>query len=113
YPHPQGGRAVPRYPQVLTQHEIIKLLRAGVYCVDPRTAEVTRGGRVVTPFVAEDGRAWVRLYDDNKRKMICRNRLVWMSQTLAIIPRDFEIHHDDLDNRNDAWDNLVCLHKLD
>lgn len=106
--------------KVLTQKQILKLLKAGVYFVDEDPCKepggqpiLVRASREVGKWFYEDGRAWVRLYWQGRRKMILFARLVWMSRTLCVVPKDFEIHHDDLDRRNDRWDNLICLHKLD
>lgn len=99
---------------VLSQKEIIGLLKAGVYEIDPVTCEFRSGGKVIKPWVGpEDGRAWCRLYHQGKRKQILRARLVWMSQTLCVVPKNWEVHHQDSDPRNDSWDNLLCLHQVD
>lgn len=107
----------------LTQQDILWLLNEKLYVVDRDTGEVTGPrGKVVThiyggrqPRGAEGnlGRKFVRLYHHNKRVVISVPKLVWMSVTGQVVPPNFEIDHDDGDRRNDSWENLVCLHKLD
>lgn len=101
------------YRETLTDAEVLKVLRKGLYEVCPKTAEVRRGGRPLTPYLDDDGRYWIRMYWDGKRRTIARAKLVWMSQTGNRVPPGFQVHHDDLDTRNDAWPNLICLHALD
>ena len=106
-----------RYPSLLTQKEIVRLLRHGIYAVCPTTAAVTGpSGEVVTPFDEhhEDGnRLFVRLYWNKKRKTISLARLAWMARTLQPVPPKFEIHHRNGVRYDNAFDNLLCVHKLD
>jgi len=103
-----------RYNQLLSSKEIIRLLKWGYYRVDETTAAVYgRDGSVITPFYDDEGRGFVRLYWNGKRKAIAVSRLVWMSKTLQPIPSNFEIHHRDENPNNDAWTNLLCLHESD
>lgn len=102
------------YKQLLSQKEVLSLLRSGRYVVNLSTGEVmNRMGTTVTPFYDEYGRKFVRLYGLDKRKAIAVSRLLWMAATNSPIPRNFEIHHRDEDPSNDCWDNLICLHKSD
>lgn len=102
-----------RYPDVLTQKEILRLLRRRVYVVDLETWEVTGPKGIVTPVPDEQGYLFVRLYWERKRKMIAVHKLVWMAGSGRPVPPQFEIHHRDEDNTNNAWTNLLCVHKLD
>lgn len=100
----------------LTEVEILELLRTGVYKVDPKTAEVTGPEGIVKPERQKAGRrvySVIRMYNNGARRGIMRPRLVWMSVTGSLVPPGFEIHHDDESSENDAWENLICLHKLD
>ena len=112
-------KAMKRYPHVLTQKEIIRLLRHRVYRVDANTGMVYGpANKPVTPFMAYDcGREkpylFVRLYSNNKRKAISVSKLVWMSVTYQPVPPKFEIHHADNDPGHNWWSNLICLHKED
>ena len=101
-----------RYSSFLCQKEIIALLQRKVYRVAPNIGVVYGPKGVVLPFFTE-GRAYVRLYWNQKKKVIGVARLVWMSVTLTVIPRRYEVHHRDEDKSNNAWENLLCLHKLD
>jgi hypothetical protein len=112
-----------RYPMVMSQKEVLQLLKEGVYYLDETgdgPARLLRGGREVTKVYLDNGngrggggRAWVRLYWNGRRKQIMFAKLVWMAHTRRVVPTGFEIHHRDLDRRNDRWGNLVCVHELD
>lgn len=108
----------------LSQEDVLWLLRKGVYKVCHETGEVTGpkgsmvtpiwGGRQSTRGKRRDfGRPFVRLYYRNRRVVIAVPKLLWMSVTGQVVPPNFEIDHDDGDRRNNCWENLVCLHKLD
>lgn len=94
--------------------DILKLLRMGMYRVDIDTGTLYgQRGRAVPPF-EKDGRLFVRLYfDGDMRRVITLARLVWMAATMRIIPKGFEVHHDDRNIRNNAFSNLYCLHEMD
>jgi len=97
----------------LDYDEVLALLSAKTYRVCLASAEVTGPkGRVIKPFF-RDGRGFVRLYGFGGVKVLPRARLVWMSATGQSPPAGFEVHHDDEDCQNDAWGNLICLHRLD
>ena len=36
-----------------------------------------------------------------------------MAGTGEAIPKGFEVHHEDEETQSNAFDNLLCLHKLD
>ncbi len=102
-----------RYPNLLTQREIVRLLKHKYYVVDDETAQVLGPGRKeITPF-EDDGRLFVRLYWCNKRRAISLSRLVWLSITLQPIPPKFEVHHRNENTSDNSWSNLLCIHKLD
>lgn len=110
----RNGTAVRRYG-VLTIRRVLQLLRTDVYTIDPETGTVYAqdGGELATFTTPRSDRRFVRLYDGGRRMGIAVSRLVWMSQTGERVPAGFEIHHEDNDETNDAWSNLICLHKLD
>lgn len=101
---------------VLSQKEVLKALRIGLYSVDQATGEVrNQKGRIITPFPGgKDGNRWfVYLYWNGRRRAIAVPRLVWMSVTKRVIPHGFEIHHRDENKRSNDWSNLFCLFELD
>lgn len=109
----------PRYRPVMTDAEVLKLLRAGVYRVNLETGVVY--GPTDKALAAEPrGRGeylFVRLYavirGVPKAKAIAVQRLVWMAATGEVIPPGFEVHHEDEETQSNAFSNLLCLHKLD
>lgn len=102
------------YGKLLTQQEVLQALRQGVYKVNLETGEVTNGGgKVVTPFVDDDGRKFVRLYYKDRRRAIAVARLVWMKGCNCTIPVNFEVHHANEIPTDDRFDNLICVHKID
>ncbi len=106
---PQKPRPVP-----LADLDILDGIRAGVFGVDLKTGEVTARGRVLAFFSNRtDRRRFVRLHMNGRRRGIAVARLVWMAATLSLIPEGWEVHHNDEDSGNDAWENLLCLHALD
>jgi hypothetical protein len=66
----------------------------------------------VKPFTSH-GYEFIRLYDVDKVKTIGVARLVWIVATGCEVPGQFEIHHWDRDRKNNAFGNLLCVHKLD
>lgn len=101
----------------ITDQEVIGLLKDGRYSVCPDTGEVRPRGRnkPLSVFRAsKQDRTFVRLYIGKRRRRgIVISKLVWMSVTLEVVPTGWEVHHRDFDRTNNAWSNLVCLHKLD
>lgn len=101
---------------LMAARQLLSLLRDDIYLVDPTTAEVSGPRGIVTPFYDTDGRAFVRLYSNRgklTRKAMCVSKLQWMARTGSAVPKGFEVHHRDGDFRNNDWDNLLCLHRLD
>lgn len=42
-----------------------------------------------------------------------RSHAIWMYGTQTLIPKGWQIHHEDLDPENDSFDNLFCFHPKD
>src|SRR5262245_8910440 len=104
-----------RYPNTLTDADVLVLLKTSAYKVDLETAAITGPtGKSITPWPDKRGRWFVRLYAEGcKRRAVMRAKLVWMAGANSTVPKDFEVHHQDEDNTNDRWDNLLCVHKAD
>lgn len=102
-----------RYKQLLTQKQIVRLLKLGCYRVE-EDGTVTGPRGVVTPFEGNERcDLFVRLYNNGRRKTIAVVRLIWLANTLTPIPPHFEVHHLNLDRADNRWDNLVLLHEKD
>jgi hypothetical protein len=100
----------------ISEVEVVALLKAGKYRVDPETCEIIGpAGRTITPvLIHRANRHWVRVYGFGGVRTITRSRIVWLSVTLCPLPsRDWEIHHLDRIPSNDRFSNLIALHKLD
>jgi hypothetical protein len=93
--------------------ETVLELLSTTYSVNKLTGEVIGPKGIVTPYEDENGYLWIRLYCRNMRKSISLAKLVWMSVTKTLVPKRFEVHHQDRDKSNNAFDNLVCLHQMD
>jgi hypothetical protein len=105
---------MPRTWHRMTDETLLGLLAAGTYTVDADTGRVYARGdaRPLSTFGAKR-RRFVRLHHDRTRRGIAVARLVWVSVARCPVPPGFEVHHRDEDSGNDAWTNLICLHKLD
>lgn len=109
----------PRYRPIMSIKEVVQLLKLNVYHIDTECGVVTnQKGKQLTPYVGNDeGHLFIRIYHTfdsvKKVKTIAVHRLVWMVVTQQPIPYGFEIHHRDEDTKNNAWDNLLCVHALD
>lgn len=105
------------YTQKFTWEEVLDLIDRGVYRVDLKTGLVfsNRTGREVFGFQSSRRSQvfTIRLYEVPKFISIARSRLVWMVGTRSPIPDGFEVHHRDRNSQNDAFINLLCLHKVD
>jgi len=113
---------VKRYENgVMTQREVLKLLKSGAYTVDLEAGTVNgRNGKPLKTYRNNDdgdeGKYFfVALYDagTGKRKDIAVHRLVWMVGNNRTIPRDFEIHHHNGDTEDNAFNNLFALSPID
>lgn len=103
------------YTRRMTDRQLIRLFRDGLYRCDPTTGHVfgPRGELPLRTFPNHQGRLFVRIYRIPNYRTIAVSRVVWMSQTLSRVPREFEIHHRDGNPTNNSWQNLYCLHVLD
>ena len=107
----------PQTTPTATRHDVLQWLKKGDFTVKNQKV-YTADGRELTQRVntrrgMEGGDARVDLWKDGKRRSMHVSHLVWMSETLEVIPDGYEIHHDDEDITNNGWRNLYCLHKLD
>lgn len=114
------------YPEKLTHLEIIELFRSGKYLVDPDRGQVLSGRtkkQLYTytggwkagqgPINPEAGSLWLHLFATPKIRAIQVSHCVWLFKTGVPIPPGFQIHHRDLDQRNNSWRNLFCLFHMD
>lgn len=94
---------------------VLRLLQSGVYLVDRNTGTVygpTR--RTIKPQRGKRlHHLHIRLYHNGGMRRISLGKLVWMSVTRTVLPRDWEIHHRDENPGNNSWENLIALHKED
>ncbi len=99
----------------LTQKDILGLLRIGKYSVDFETGDIYgQGGKLLKSQTGNsEPYLYINLYDTGKRIAIVVHKLVWMAGTMSTVPRNFEIHHRDLDPTNNSFNNLICVHKID
>lgn len=109
-----------RYSKRLTDRDVLQLLRDGVYYVDIEHGVAL--SQKMRPLATEQSRTrkggelalFVRMYFDNCFiRKIALARLVWIAATKRTIPKGFQVHHRDTDFRNNRWQNLFCLYKLD
>lgn len=98
----------------MTKRELLRLLLSEHYSVDIHAGTIrNQKGNLLKAYPNEEGHLFVRLYKDGKRKASAVHRLVWMYATRSTIPKEFEIHHRDRDTSNNAFENLLCVHRLD
>ena len=104
------------YPRNMPRDEVLELLRRGHYRVDlesgaiyGRRGRLTKGNRPNR----SGGRQIVKLYYERATATILTSHLVWMAGNDAILPPGHEVHHRDGDPRNDAFDNLFALTRVD
>lgn len=112
------------YTTRMTHREVIRLFRSGKYIVDPELGKVysSKGKELFSyPGSRDSTQLWVRLYNQPKHISIPVAHCVWLFVSGIPIPRHFQIHHRDINNLNDSYENLYCLfnkdhkklHKLD
>lgn len=101
----------------LTQKDILGLLRIGKYSVDFETGNIYgQSGNLLKQLpIGPEGNPYLslNLYDQGKRINVMVHKIVWMAGTMSTVPRNFEIHHRDLDPTNNSFNNLICVHKID
>lgn len=106
---------------VMSNREVLALFRDGTYRADLSTGVIYgRSGKPLKTYLngtpeGEGLYSFIALYnaETGKRKDIAVHRVVWMVGANAVIPRNFEVHHEDGDTNNNTFDNLFCLHKRD
>lgn len=104
-----------RYPDLLTQREILWLFRHEVYTADLDAGIIfgQDGQQLVAQILNEEGHQWIQLYYKGKRRSIAIHRLIWMVGANAIIPKGFEVHHYNEDVKENGYWNLFCLYYKD
>lgn len=104
-----------RSKERLTNKEVLKLLRMKYYEIDPDIGEVIsiNTGEPIYTYEGTSGNRWCRLYAWGKKRALPVAHVIWMYMTKSIIPKGFQIHHDDKNPANDRWTNLFCVHKMD
>lgn len=105
-----------RYNKKLTAKEIIKLFDNGFYTVDLFLGLLYSGKTEEELFTYEgndEGHLFVRLYKAPKMITTAVSRIIWIIGNRLAIPKDFEIHHKDLDVKNNCFNNLYALSKID
>jgi hypothetical protein len=101
----------------MTDFDVLNLLLSGKYnATSDGSVYGQRGNKLPTFKGSKVGFEYlfVRLYNRTARQRcgITVAKIVWMAFTKSLVPANFEIHHRDGDIYNNAWDNLLCLHKL-
>lgn len=104
------------YRRRLTDKRLLQLVDEGAYVVDTNTGEVlsARTGKPI--YVDADkhnGHQFLRLYNTPHYRMMPLSHLIWLVATRCPLPRGFEVHHIDTDVTNNAFENLLCIHRND
>ena len=100
--------------KVASYEDLPEMLRAKFDLTDENTFRHKSTGAPVKTFPGNaEGHQYLRVYHAGKCKALAVHRAIWMHVTGVPIPPDFEIHHRDEDNQNNAWENLLCVHRLD
>ncbi len=107
----------------LTQADIIKLFREGVYTVDLEKGIVSSGhtgkplkikvGGRPDPNGQKEDRQFYELHYKDQRRKIAVSVCIWIVGSGRPVPDGFEIHHRDRDYHNNGWSNLFALFRLD
>ena len=100
---------------ILTDHEILALIGAGVYRIDLETGNIEGPNRqsLATYTGNPEGHQFVRLYWNQKRKTIAVQRLVWLAGIGEPLPPKYEVHHINLDVQDNRFENLIAIHPVD
>jgi hypothetical protein len=106
-----------KYTEKLTDLEIIQLFDAGLYHCDLETGQIWSDRTDCEVFRFHGSKKshqnFIRLYHNNKVRCYPVSRIIWIVGNRRAIPDGFEVHHRDLDNQNDAFDNLYAISNLD
>lgn len=103
----------------LSHNEILELFDNGTYRVDLETGTIYRkNGKPIKPQLGgrhpdEKPYLKIRLYLRERIREIPVAHVVWIVGARSAIPPGFEIHHKDLSNLHNWWDNLFCLFDKD
>lgn len=109
------------YTVKLSNSEVIELFRIGKYTVNAEEGYVISSRSKEPLYTFTNGfkcrnygnQKWIRLFSYPGYRALPVSHAIWMAVTQCPIPLDFQVHHRDLDPTNDAWINLVALHKDD
>lgn len=97
----------------ITDEEFFELFKNGTYKADLDEGIVYgRDGKPIAIHYGgrqEGKRHFVRLYLEQRIRVIPVSHVIWMLGAGRSIPDGFEIHHKDLDPSHNWWDNLFCL----
>jgi len=105
-----------RYSKKLTHQEVIKLFDDGRYSVNLEQGRVysSKTGKELFTYVGNDaGHLYVRLYCAPSYKAMPVSHVVWIMGTRSPVPKDFEVHHRNRNTKDNCFDNLFALHKID
>jgi len=105
------------YTDKLTLEEVLELIKKEAYAVDFEEGKVFNGSGVELTIRYKRGKnkeyPTVRFWKSPKQIEIAVSAVVWMIGNDCLIPEDFEIHHIDKDPTNNAFNNLIALHRND
>jgi hypothetical protein len=97
----------------LSDARVCRLIGQDSYLVETGEGNVYSASGDPLKIVTHRGHRYVRLFDGDAATKIAVARVVWMAVVGEPPPEGFEVHHRDDNPRNDGWDNLLCVHKLD
>jgi len=104
------------YTGKLTHLEIIELFHQGKYSCDLETGDVFSGktGKKLFMFIGNDeGMLWTRLYASPKMRSLTVSHIIWIIGNQIAIPEGFQIHHRNVQNTDNRYENLFALFHLD
>ena len=89
----------------------------GGYVVDLENGVVSssRTGEPLSVYYGGVSEEYLKyaFWKDGKRKKVAVAHVIWMLGANRDIPDDSQIHHEDEDNQNNRWDNLICVFDFD